>query len=218
MGIKDKVIVFDLDDTLYKEVDFLRSGYNAIVKRIYSDFSYQLKMEYLFSLYEKGNNVFKYIIEKNISNKITIDYLLNIYRNHAPEIILEEKVLRLIKEFKAKGYKLGIITDGRSKAQRNKLKALNIIDLFNEIVISEEFGSEKPAIENYKYFEIKFPGANYFFIGDNIKKDFIAPNKLGWYTIGIKDIYKLNIHSQIVKVSKEYLPKIWINELSELAL
>jgi putative hydrolase of the HAD superfamily len=218
MGIKNRVIIFDLDDTLYKEVDFLRSGYHAIVNRIYSDFSYKLNFENLFTLYVKGNNVFNYIVEKKISNIITIDYLLNIYRDHMPVITLEEGALKLFKEFKVRGYKLGIITDGRSKTQRNKLKALGVIDLFDEIVISEEFGSEKPALENYKYFVIKFPEANYFYIGDNIRKDFVTPNRLGWTTIGIKDIHKLNIHSQEVKVSNEYLPKEWISSLSELKI
>ena len=30
MSIKNKVIVFDLDDTLYKEIDFLKSAYLEI--------------------------------------------------------------------------------------------------------------------------------------------------------------------------------------------
>lgn len=54
---------------------------------------------------------------------------------------------------KQKGYKLGLITDGFSITQGNKLKALDIENLFDIIVISEEFGSKKPDLRNYELFE-----------------------------------------------------------------
>ena len=61
-----------------------------------------------------------------------------------------------------------------------------------------------------------FPNYEYYYIGDNIKKDFIAPNKLNWNTIGIKDTNSENIHSQLINVKKEFLPNIWISCFDEL--
>jgi putative hydrolase of the HAD superfamily len=47
-----------------------------------------------------------------------------------------------LKQLKANGYKLGLITDGRSISKRKKIKALNIEKYFEYILISEEFGTE----------------------------------------------------------------------------
>src|SRR5690606_20317114 len=108
--------------------------------------------------------------------------LLEIYRNHVPQIDLSEDTKEILLKIKETGYKLGLITDGRSITQRNKLKALEIEELFDKIIISEEFGSTKPDERNFKAFlmdEID----EYFYVADNPKKDFIVPNKLGWTSI-----------------------------------
>ena len=44
---------------------------------------------------------------------------------------------------------IGIITDGRSIQQRSKLEALGLYEYTNQVVISEEIGSEKPNLKNY---------------------------------------------------------------------
>jgi FMN phosphatase YigB (HAD superfamily) len=41
-----------------------------------------------------------------------------------PEISLYEGVSEMIEDLKAKGIKVGIITDGRPEGQKNKIKAL----------------------------------------------------------------------------------------------
>ncbi len=96
-----------------------------------------------------------------------------------------------------------MITDGRTITQKNKLFALGINNLFEKIIISEDFGSEKPSILNYQIFEETFPDNHFSYIGDNTKKDFIAPAKLGWKMYCIKDDNS-NIHKQdLTKLPKE---------------
>jgi putative hydrolase of the HAD superfamily len=62
---------------------------------------------------------------------------------------------------KANGYKLGLITDGRSIQQRN-IKALNIEKYFEYILISEEFGTETPLI----FFVELFGESSFFYVAD----------------------------------------------------
>ena len=216
MDLKNKVIVFDLDDTIYKEINFLKSGFRAIIKKVSDDFSVTLDFNELIQHYFEGDNVFEIIINRNLHKSITINYLLDLYRNHFPNISISEDGKQILQELKERGFILSILTDGRSKTQRNKLKALNIERMFHDIVISEEFGSAKPNKKNYEYFQNKYPNCEYFYIGDNLKKDFISPNKLGWVTIGLRDTRSENVHSQQVKVSSSYLPKYWINDICEL--
>ena len=82
---------------------------------------------------------------------------------------------------------LGLLTDGRSISQRNKLSAMGITSLFDEILISEEFGSEKPCEDNYLFFQNKYSTNDCVYFGDNFGKDFVTPNRLGWKTIGLLD-------------------------------
>ncbi len=116
------------------------------------------------------------------------------------------------------GIDIGLITDGRSITQRKKILALGLDKyISNEmIIISEEFGSEKPSLDNYKYFMKRKPNCNHFvYVGDNTQKDFIAPNTLGWTTIGLIDDGS-NIHPQ-KKIDSLHNPKIWISTLKEIS-
>lgn len=202
--MKTKYVIFDLDDTLIYEIDFLKSAYREIAstldntKDIYGDMIYR---------FNNGQNVFEYLVQKYPG--WTKNQLLDIYRNHVPQLFLDKEIEEFILILKSKGYKLGLITDGRSITQRNKLRALNIEHFFDKIVISEEFGSEKPDERNFKFF-LDDLIKDYFYIADNPKKDFITPNKLGWKSICLLDKGH-NIHKQNFDVNPQYQPqyKVW---------
>lgn len=197
MTTKNKKITFivlDLDDTIYKEIEFVKSGFAAIVKK-YADNQHAKFFEMMMNSWINGFNAINTLFESlNLSN-IPIQEPLNLYHSHFPEINLPRESQSFFQKAISRGYKLGLITDGRIITQRNKLQALGINEYFDKIVISEEFGSEKPSIQNYKIFEESFPGNNFCYIGDNTKKDFIAPAKLGWKMYCLRDDGN-NIHRQ----------------------
>lgn len=207
------VIVFDLDDTLYKEVSFVESGFRAIANHL----GYPSFADELMSSWKNGRNAFEQLISDH-SLTIPIDELLAIYRTHVPAIELETTTIATLDALAANGKILGIITDGRSLTQRNKINALGLSRWFadDDIIISEEFGSSKPDVRNYRFFMEKYAGKTYTYIGDNVTKDFIAPNSLGWLSICLKDNGH-NIHSQNFGLSKEYLPDITINNFVEIS-
>lgn len=217
--MKDKVVIFDLDDTLFNEIDFLISAYNEI-SQFLSNYQGVNKskneiFDYMHSLYLRKKNPFEQVISfLNIKNIKTSD-LLEIYRNHLPNISLNDDVIEVLDYLKYHKFIIGLITDGRSIQQRNKIKALNLENFISALVISEEFGSEKPNLENFKFFEKKFPNSNYTYVGDNINKDFIAPNQLNWDTICLLNNGK-NIHSQNVLLPDSYLPKKYIKNIIEI--
>lgn len=192
---ENSFFVFDLDDTLYNEIDFLKSGYKIIAKYleplIQADIFPQMIEKYTTNA---KDDIFQWVVE-SYSSSIEKKQLLDIYRSHIPSITLNEDSSRLIMELTQNNIKMGIITDGRSVTQRNKLKSLGIINNFSELIISEEFGSEKPAKRNYQYFELKYPNYNFYFFGDNPEKDFTAPLELGWKTFCLLDRGE-NIHPQ----------------------
>lgn len=187
-------VIFDLDDTLYSELDYMKSGYKAVSEYILSIEGINIYLDMLLA-YNNGMNVFETIIkEYNLS--LTVNDLLKIYREHLPIISIYPDALQFINKLKNYNIPLGIITDGRGTSQRNKLKGLGIFEYFNDIIISEEFGTEKPNPNNYLYYHNKYSNYNFYFFGDNLKKDFNVPIELGWISFCLLD-KGYNIHKQL---------------------
>jgi putative hydrolase of the HAD superfamily len=210
--MKTKTIVFDLDDTLIHEIEYLKSAFLEISEIV--DIDNKKLFDIMLEWYEKKENVFENIIK--LYPKITVEKLKQSYRNHFPQLDSKFKNRELLLQLKKSGYKLGLISDGYSITQRSKIKAMNIESIFDLIVISEEFGSEKPNENNFITFH-QFQTDEYFYVGDNTKKDFIAANNLGWTTICLLNNGK-NIHPQNFNLDLVYLPKISIKSLDDLIL
>ena len=220
-----KVICFDLDDTLYKEIDYLKSAYREIAayaaERCHekSDAKHLVAIkayDAMIKAYRNGQNAFE-ALNESLGLPLPISEYLELYRAHQPNISLDNDTYNALETLKGKGCILALITDGRSLQQRNKIRALGLQHWIadEDIVISEEFGSEKPSLANYEYFIQRYPDCKDFtYVGDNPKKDFVAPNALGWKTICLKDNGK-NIHRQTMEgLAKEFLPSIIIESLS----
>jgi putative hydrolase of the HAD superfamily len=205
-----KIFVFDLDDTLYSERDFEKSG----IEYVYNYF--EIKHISLVSILNNRKNWIDQII--NVTNKeITIQMVLDLYRCHLPSIELYEDSKVFLDMLHSNGYEMSLITDGRSITQRNKLKALGIDYYFKSIVISEEVNSEKPSEVNYRLVMNDQLPDNFIYIADNPQKDFITPNKLGWTSICILDRGQ-NVHSQNFDLQKDFLPQFIINSFQEIIL
>jgi putative hydrolase of the HAD superfamily len=212
----DSFFVFDLDDTLFPEYDFLQSGYRQIALLLTTGDGEDLYHDML-RRYNNKENVFSWLVNAYgaADLRVTMDWLLKTYREHLPEISLDKATARFLHQLKEQGVPAALITDGRSVTQRNKLKALGIENYFREVIISEEFGSEKPDERNYLYFRHKYPGKDFYFFGDNTAKDFIVPSRLGWRTICMKNTGR-HIHGQTFDQSP--VPDFIISSFDEVIL
>lgn len=211
--MNSKVIIFDLDDTLYKEINYLKSAFRSIAHSFFSiEEANRIYLE-MVDWYFKKDNVFANLIKKyDLHTEVSI--LINNYRLHFPNISLDADIKESLYCIKSSGHKIGLITDGFSITQRNKLKALGLDSFFDSIIISEEFGSAKPNKNNYAHF-LQFGQADYFYIADNLKKDFIIPNQLDWHSVCLLDNGH-NIHKQDFTQDAMYLPKYSISSFIEL--
>ena len=206
----NKVFVFDLDDTLYTERDFEKSGIEFVYK------NFNIKHIKLESILNKRKNWIEQIIIGS-NNQITLQMVLDIYRNHFPTIPLYKDAKVFLEKLLSQGSEMSLITDGRSITQRNKLKALGIDSYFKNIIISEEINSEKPSEYNFRMVMNNKDSENYIYIADNPNKDFVTPNKLGWTTICLLDRGQ-NVHKQNFDISSEYLPLFLINSFEEIII
>lgn len=199
------VVVFDLDDTLYHEMDYVHSAYRAIARK-YGSRYYDLMMSA------------STVAEAFDATGINIDELLSIYRNHFPDITLPISSLYTLSSLKKAGHALALVTDGRSSTQYNKIIALRLDKLMSPdmIYVSEEFGEEKITGASMHDIMAKHPGEHYTYVGDNLAKDFVRGNEMGWETVCVK-ASPVNIFPQDFKnTNPKYLPKKVINNLYEL--
>lgn len=185
-----KAVIFDLDDTLYSEKEYVRSGYQKVAAVLQE---VENAAEKLWELFEaKVPAIDELLKQENIQSEEVKQACLHAYRYQNPDIYLYEGVAEMLKEFREKGLKLGIITDGRPEGQRAKLQVLGLEKMVDHIIVTDEFGGpeyRKPnpiAFQTMKEkLEVEYREMCY--VGDNIKKDFIAPEKLDMKTIWFRN-------------------------------
>ena len=176
-----KVVVFDLDDTLISEKEYIKSGYRHIAEVIGQRFNINKDQVYidLFQLFrESPHNVFNRLYEKyhiEYSKEMIID-LVNEYRGHFPDVQYYDDVMQCLNELKVLGIKIGIITDGYAQAQRQKLKAVEADMYFDEIIVTDELGRDywKPHPKEFDIIKERFGVCfdEMIYVGDNPGKDF----------------------------------------------
>lgn len=214
-------IAFDLDDTLYKEKDFLESGRNAVAEAIAA--AKGLDASTLRRVMAEGADAFDallgFLATKGISD-YTIAGVLDIYRSHKPDIRLDADAEATLTELHRRGTDIALITDGRSVTQRNKIEALGLYRFFapDRIHISGETGADKHTPLAYMNVANTAPAPRRLvYVGDNPAKDFVNANLAGWTTVMLRDSRRINIHQQNLRnVPSIYRPRIVIDRLTEI--
>lgn len=151
-------------------------------------------------------NVFNRLYDKyqiEYSKEIILQ-LVKEYRGHFPDIQFYDDVLPCLSELKRSGIKVGIITDGYAVAQRQKLKAIQADEYFDEIIVTDEIGRDywKPHPKAFELMIEKFI-VNFdemIYVGDNPEKDF--------YISSIYPIKTVKILRDGVHKDKNYLKDI----------
>lgn len=179
-----KGVIFDLDDTLYSEKEYVWSGYKAVSE--YLGGRYEEKLAHYF---EAGKLAIDELL-KELGCEYKKEKVLGVYRRHKPDIHLYDGVKEIFEGLRNRGIKIGIITDGRPEGQRNKLEALGL-DV-DDVIITDELGGvqfRKPCDIAFRMMAIKWrlDSADIIYIGDNPSKDFQAPQQLGMRSIWFKN-------------------------------
>lgn len=184
LDAKEVMIVFDLDDTLYSEIDYRISGAKAVSRFVYEVCSINIESQINQLARLKNSDFLSEACRLSGLPLTAKECLLWVYRLHFPELTLHEKNVELLDFLKRIDIPFAILTDGRSVSQRLKLKALGLEDV--RAYISEEWNSEKPDELRFCQIMQHYPNKHYVYVGDNPDKDFIAPKSLGWTTFQLK--------------------------------
>ncbi len=197
-------IVFDLDDTLYDEVEYCRSAFTAVARflaNLPGAPSSERIFDCLWEQFAAGNRTRTFNaaldeIDINYDDKF-ITELIKVYRNHIPKITLPQDSRDILRQLSDK-YTLALLTDGFLPAQKLKVQALGIEKFFKCIVYTEELGRDcwKPSPAGFEKImqSLNVRPETMAYVADNEEKDFIAPNKLGFLTIQL--IRPARIHTE----------------------
>lgn len=214
------MVVFDLDDTLYFEADYVRSAVDAVTAVVASVST--LPLTDAKAIMQSAPSVgagMDLLAEKATSvngGNLAVADLVDIYRTHMPDIALRPGAARLLDALKSRGIRIGMITDGRSVTQTNKFKALGLDRYISEsdFLVSEATGADKTSPKPFERMMQLHPDeTNWVYIGDNPAKDFHWPNVFGWTTIEIANPPRLCIHPQTIEVEELWKPRHIVDKL-----
>ena len=204
------VVVFDLDDTLYPEADYVDSGVRCVCNLIKALYGREIYSNVKKAL-EKNPKLdwLAFACKSAELPSMVKDSLLWTYRLHIPEIRLSAPCEEALKSIRSTCKAVAVLTDGRSVTQRLKLRALGLADW--RAYISEDYGAPKPSPDRYKAIQEDYPAQYYIYVADNVQKDFLGCNPLGWLGIGMRgndrNIYSQSIHG----LPESALPAYWAN-------
>lgn len=187
-----RCLVFDLDDTLYAERDYVRSGFKAAVQALPATLRSSVETE-CWSRFIGGSRVdiFDSVLRQHgLHDPALVMQMVTAYREHKPSIALDPAATPILLQARIAGCFIGIITDGRSAGQHAKIEALGLAALVDAVICTDDLGREfwKPHPRAYTMMAHAATAEprECAYVGDNPAKDFLAPNELGWLTVMLR--------------------------------
>lgn len=191
---KWQAIVFDLDDTLYPEHDFVLSGFRAVARWAQEHLSIPSGQGYadlcmLHASGVRGDTFNRWLVAQGFADEALLAQLVQVYRQHLPRLVPFVEVPGLLDRLH-RHYRIGLISDGYLDVQRRKLDALELENCFDAIVFSDEFGRTawKPSIKPFEVIlqrlDVAAPATIY--VADNPLKDFLGARQTGMFTVRVQ--------------------------------
>lgn len=151
-------LVFDLDDTLFAESDFVLSGFEAAGEWLVQNHQVDGFTNAAVELFKTGvrGTIFDEALRRlaRTDGAVLVPELVKIYRRHIPKIQLLPEARECLDWAKGR-FNLALVTDGYAEVQRRKIEALGVGSCFDCIVVTDEIGREfwKPHPEGFRRVE-----------------------------------------------------------------
>jgi putative hydrolase of the HAD superfamily len=216
-----KAWIFDLDDTLYPESDYVRSGFRAVGEWAEARLgrSQAIVRAQLQSLFDAGfrRDAFQWWLSEQGLPDSLLPEMVKTYREHVPKIGFYPDTEAALEELN-KGCRLGLLTEGRRAAQEAKIRALGL-DRWIEtaVILGEEDRAEwKPSRKPFDRIlgMMSLRGSDAAYVGDNPRKDFRGAREAGLRTVRIRR--EGGFHADEEPATEQDSPDREIRSLTEL--
>jgi putative hydrolase of the HAD superfamily len=186
-------LVFDLDDTLFAERDFALGGFAAAGRWLEAEKGVVGLTDVARDLFERGvrGTIFDRALARLgcPTEPATVAGLVRAYREHCPVLSLWDDAAQCL-DWACGRFRLALVTDGYRDVQERKIEALGLAEKIPCRILTDSLGLDrwKPSPAGFECVAAALPGAaeGFVYVGDNPRKDFIAPRQLGWRTIRIR--------------------------------
>jgi putative hydrolase of the HAD superfamily len=192
IDLSGHVVVLDLDDTLYLEKEFVRSGFAAVGSWMRTEHGIAGFGSACTRLFDTGirGTIFDHALKAlhPAIPPVAVSDLVEIYRRHPPQIALADDAVRFLPRLRCVASAL--ISDGPFVSQSNKVAALDLERHIGKLILTAALpaGCGKPSPAAFEMVETwsQRSSAEHVYIADNPAKDFIAPRRRGWLTVQIQ--------------------------------
>lgn len=219
-----KAVLFDIDDTLFDSGTLAKMARMNAIKAM-------IECGLPIKNVQKGYSLLMKIVEKYGSNydehfdrlletlgctrdpKIIAAGIIAYHDTKLGYIKPNPDVIPTLIALRDEGCKLGIVSNGRSVKQWEKLIRLGLHHFFDAVIISEDVGSEKPQSKIFRVAleELGVKPEETIYVGDDSETDVLGANKAG--LISIRVIKQK--HEEPI-LNKDMQPKFTITKISEL--
>ena len=202
MSLAVDAIVLDIDDTLYLERDYVRSGFDAVGRWAQRELGVEDFGARAWAAFEAGarNTIFDDVLTEcgARSDDAVITELVARYRTHVPSITLAADAREGLERWHDQ-VALAAVTDGHLSSQQAKAKALGLDDWTKTVVFTASLGPGKgkpdPAAFEVVQEALGVDGKGCVYVADNPAKDFRGPHSLGWRTVRVRR--RLGLHAEV---------------------
>jgi putative hydrolase of the HAD superfamily len=218
---RTRAVVFDLDDTLYPESAYVRSGFRAVAQtaaRLYGVPAAEAyrELDQLFREGVRGDTFDRWLYVRGIT--ADVNELVAAYRSHTPVIEPFEEVPELLADLRERGFMLGLLSDGEPAIQYGKLDALGLRDAFDATLVSGELGRDarKPSPRGLLALleRLGVEPSEAVYVSDNPAKDFKAARDAGMRSIWVRR--EGGVYSHLEPESTDYAPDAEARSLNEI--
>ncbi|MGH9025745.1 MAG: HAD family hydrolase [Acidimicrobiia bacterium] len=184
-------MVFDIDDTLFLERDYVHSGFHAVGSWAREHVGVDDFGERCWDRFEQGarGHIFDQVLDELglQSDPTLVARLVETYRCHEPTLSLAPDAVVALSEL-SNQVALAAVTDGPLESQRAKARALGLPGRLDPIVYTAEVGFPKPDPRAFTLVERAHSvrGRECMYVADNPMKDFAGPLRLGWQTARVR--------------------------------
>jgi putative hydrolase of the HAD superfamily len=186
------VVAFDLDDTLYPEETFVRSGFHAVALILEQRWGVpaQEAFDVMWRSLEangRGSQFDDVVGAFGLEGRQPVAELVALYRHHRPSISLPAESRAVLEGLRPRP--LYLVTDGHKVVQQSKIDALGLRRYFRHAYLTHRYGiqNRKPAV---RVFELmmrreRCEAGDIVYVGDDPSKDFRGIRPLGVRTIRV---------------------------------
>jgi putative hydrolase of the HAD superfamily len=188
---REVCVVFDIDDTLYLESEYVRSGFEAVGRWAWEWLCIEDFAERCWKRFVLGTrgSIFNAVLQETRGESAPelVSALVEMYRTHAPAIALTHDAQECLAALRSM-VSIAVISDGPIASQSRKAEALGLRRFADPLILTEIPGREfrKPHPLAFHQVEQCQPAKLYLYVADNPLKDFSAPKQLGWTTIRVR--------------------------------